>query len=168
MDISIFPNVVDWWAPAGMVFNRNPQVRYTWRDESSEIADALEKQNASFNTGVFGDISPEFGQAADVKSPLPDLTAHWRDEYDWGHYQIAGVLRKLEFETRGTPDNEPNFEETGWGINLTSVINTFGRDQLKLGLVYGEGIGSFMNDGGVNLAPHNNQAEAVPLLGFTA
>ncbi len=168
MDISIFPNVVDWWGPSGMVFNRNPQVRYRWLGEGSEWAVALEKPNGSFNTGVFGELSPEFGEAASVKTQLPDLTAHWRNEFDWGHYQIAGVLRKLEFETRGTPGNEPSFDDTGWGINLTGVINTFGRDQLKLGVVYGEGIASFMNDGGVNLAPEDNQAEAVPILGVTA
>ena len=33
MDITIFPNVVDWWGPSGMIFNRNPQVRYTWQME---------------------------------------------------------------------------------------------------------------------------------------
>ena len=168
MDISIFPNVVDWWGPSGMVFNRNPQLRYTWQGDDSRIAVALEKPNGSFNTGVFGDISPEFGEAASVKTPLPDLTAHWRNEFDWGHYQIAGVVRKLEFETRGTPGNEPSFDDTGWGVNLTGVINTFGRDQIKLGLVYGEGISSFMNDGGVNLAPEDFKAEAVPVTGFTA
>ena len=168
MDVSIFPNVLDWWGPSGMVFNRNPQLRYTWLNSSSELALALEKPNGSFNTGVFGELSPEFGAAASAKTPLPDLTAHWRQEFGWGHYQIAGVLRKLEFETRGTPGNEPSFEKTGWGLNLTSVINTIGRDQLKLGVVYGEGISSFMNDGGVNLAPENSRAEPVPVLGVTA
>jgi hypothetical protein len=168
MDISIFPNVIDWWGPAGMVFNRNPQLRYTWRNPGSEFALALEKPNGSFNTGIFGDISPEFGDAASVKTPLPDLTARWRDEFDWGHYQIAGVLRKLEFETNGTPGNRPNDEDTGWGLNLTGVMNTFGRDQLKLGIVYGEGIASFMNDGGVNLAPEDFGADPVPITGLSA
>ncbi|MEE4191711.1 MAG: DcaP family trimeric outer membrane transporter [Halieaceae bacterium] len=168
MDISIFPNVIDWWGPSGMAFNRNPQVRYTFSGEGSELAFALEKPNGSFNTGIFGDESPEFDEAARAKTPLPDLTAHWRNEFDWGHYQVAGVLRQLEFETLGTDNNNPKDSELGWGVNLTSVINTVGRDQLKLGLVYGEGIASFFNDGGVNLAPDNNQAKAVEVMGITA
>ena len=168
MDISIFPNVVDWWGPSGMVFNRNPQLRYTWYQKSSEIAVALEKQNGSFNSGVFGEISPEFGENAKDRTQYPDLTAHWRDEYDWGHYQIAGVVRQLAFETRGTPDNQPKDDEFGWGINLTSVVNTFGRDQLKIGVVHGEGIASFMNDGGVNLAPDNFNAKAVKVSAASA
>ena len=170
MDISIFPNVVDWWGPSAMVFNRNPQVRYTWRNEDtgSQFAVALEKPNGSFNTGIFGEISPEFGEAAKDKTSLPDLTAHYRSNQDWGHVQLAGVLRKLEFETRGTPGNQPSDEELGWGLNLTSVIKSVGRDELKLGVVYGEGIASFMNDGGVNLAPDDFDVKAVPRLGVTA
>jgi len=168
MDISIFPNVVDWWGPSGMVFNRNPQLRYTWRGDRGEFALALEKPNGSFNTGIFGDISPEIDDVLSTKTEYPDLTAHWRNEFDWGHYQVAGVLRKLELETRGLPGTQDSVDKTGWGLNLTGVVNTIGRDQLKLGLVYGEGISSFMNDGGVNLAPEDNDVEAVPVLGVTA
>lgn len=169
MDISIFPNVVDWWGPSGMAFNRNAQLRYTWQLEGkSRFAIALEVPNGSFNTGIFGDLSPEFDANATDKTQLPDLTAHYRHEQDWGHVQLAGVLRKLGFETLGTLDNEPSDDVFGWGLNLTSVLNTTGRDQLKMGLVYGEGIASFMNDGGVNLAPEDNAAEAVPILGVTA
>ncbi|GAB3101499.1 hypothetical protein G8770_14430 [Aestuariicella hydrocarbonica] len=184
MDISIFPNTIDWWGPAGMVFNRNPQVRYTWTGKSSgsgtlngggnELAIALEQPNASFNTGIFGELSPVIDERASTRTEYPDLTAHWRSVHDWGHLQLAGVLRKLEFETicPGDPasclsNNRPKDDETGWGVNFTGVLNTFGHDQLKFGVVYGEGIASFMNDGGVNLAPEDNAIEAVPILGTT-
>jgi hypothetical protein len=167
MDISIFPNVVDWWGPSGMIFNRNPQIRYTWSMERSHFAVALEKPNGSFNVGIFGEISPEFGEAAQANTPLPDLTMHYRTEHDWGHLQLAGVLRQLEFETRGTPDNEPDEEELGWGLNFTGSFKLFDRDQLKFGLVHGEGIASFFNDGGTNLAPDNFKAKAVPHTGVT-
>lgn len=167
MDISIFPNVVDWWGPSGMIFNRNPQVRYTWFMDSSHFAVALEKPNGSFNTGIFGEISPEFGDAAQANTPLPDLTMHYRSEHDWGHLQLAGVLRQLEFETKGTPGNEPDEEELGWGLNLTGSFKLFARDQIKFGLVHGEGIASFFNDGGTNLAPDDFKAKAVPHTGVT-
>ncbi len=168
MDISIFPNVVDWWGPAGMVFNRNPQLRYTWAGQSSHFALALEKPNGSFNSGIYGDLSPEFDNAVKARTRYPDLTGHWRDEYDWGHYQVAGVIRDLAIETRGLPGGSQSEDELGWGVNLTGVINSVGRDQLKLGVVYGEGISSFMNDGGVNLAPEDGDVAAVPVLGVTA
>ena len=68
--------------------------------------------------------------------------------------------------------------ETGWGINVGSAINTFGNDKLLLSVVYGEGIASYMNDGGMDLAPSATfdcgrrsircEAEAVPLTGVMA
>ncbi len=167
-DVSVFPNVVDWWGPSGWVFNRNAQLRYTWLAEASEFAVALEKPNGSFNSGIFGELSPEFDEDVRAKTKYPDLTAHWRQEFDFGHYQVAGVIRHLEFETPGFPESRPRGVENGWGINLTGSLNSIGNDKLKLGLVYGEGIASFMNDGGVNLAPHNNEADAVPVLGIIA
>ena len=39
MDGDIFPNVIDYWGPAGMVFVRNPQIRFTFWDK-----DGLERR----------------------------------------------------------------------------------------------------------------------------
>jgi hypothetical protein len=52
-------------------------------------------------------------------------------------------------------------------------INTFGRDQLKLQVAWGEGIGNYFNDGGLDLAPSDadlatTDAEAVEILGIVA
>ncbi len=67
--------------------------------------------------------------------------------------------------------------ETGWGINLGSSINTIGSDKILLQVVYGEGIASYMNDGGMDLAPTATfdenavtdvEAEAIPLTGVVA
>ena len=41
----------------------------------------------------------------------------------------------------------------GWGVNTSSALNTIGADKLKLQLAYGEGIGNYMNDGGLDIAP---------------
>ena len=83
---------------------------------------------------------------------------------------MAGIARELGYERLDTGRKDSEF---GWGLNASTVINTFGQDKLKLQLVYGEGIGNYMNDGGVDLAPAKNQlvgnsAEAVPILGIVA
>ena len=46
----------------------------------------------------------------------------------------------------------PTASETGWGVNAAD------RDQarlatVRLGVVYGQGIATYMNDGGMDLAP---------------
>jgi hypothetical protein len=101
---------------------------------------------------------------------LPDLSVRYRNNGDFGHYQIAGMLRKLGYERL---DNGQKNDELGWGINASTGFNTWGKDLLKLQVVYGEGIGNYMNDGGLDIAPDSADitkanAEAVPLLGISA
>lgn len=150
MDISTWPNVYDWWGPSAMSLNRNVQLRYTFADPGRDwqVALAIEKQNGSFNVDPIDELAPALAEDVTTKSELPDFIARWRLEKDWGHVQVAGVARKLNYETIGTPNNNPSGDEFGWGFNVTGIFNTVGRDQIKYGLTFGEGIASFMNDGG--------------------
>jgi hypothetical protein len=103
---------------------------------------------------------------------IPDFTAQYRLTEDRWHIQAAGILRQVSFDTVATPDNEPKDSELGWGIDVTSGIKLFEKDQVLLGAVYGKGIASYMNDGGTDLAPGGTlatpEAQAVPLLGVSA
>lgn len=81
---------------------------------------------------------------------LPDLTARYRANGDFGHYQVAGIVRKLGYERL---DNGSKDYEVGWGVNTSAGLSTWGKDLLKLQVVYGEGIGNYMNDGGLDIAP---------------
>lgn len=65
------------------------------------------------------------------------------------------------------PNNTPKEDTFGWGVNFTSVIATTDRDQLKLGLVYGEGIASYFNDGGTAVALDRSGLETVESLGLS-
>ena len=81
-------------------------------------------------------------------------------------YQIA----------EGGPFQKGN--QTGWGINLAAAFKTIGKDQLLLQVVHGNGIASYMNDGGMDAAPTSMAegppgaeaiaGEAVPLTGALA
>jgi len=168
MDITIFPNSLQYWGPPGMVFNRNPQVRYTQQFDGSRLAVGLEQQNAGLDAGVLHEIDPEFATNVQAKSVAPDLTAQYRSEFSRGHWQLAGVLRALEYETKNNAMPEASGSDLGWGVNLSTGIRTIGQDMLKLQFVAGEGIASFMNDGGSNLAGHNGDGVAVPLVGMLA
>ena len=175
MDISTWPNVYDWWGPSGMALNRNPMIRYTvpFDDAGSHFAVALEAQNASFNVGILDELAPGLAEDLNPKTELPDLILRWRKEDDWGHFQIAGVARHLAWETLEAPGNEPKGDTFGWGFNLTGSLGTVGRDQLKLGVTFGEGVASFINDGGgSNLAPvflaPGGDVEAQESIGFLA
>ena len=153
MDADIFPNVLDYWGPTGMVFVRNPQIRFTFLDSGGwKAAVALEHPSDDIDPGAIRLIDPELGSNIRANEELPDLTAMVRYGGDWGHVQLAGILRKIGFDTVGTEDNEPEGSELGWGVNLTgsakASLATF-----RLGVVYGRGIATYMNDGGMDLAP---------------
>jgi hypothetical protein len=184
MDPDIFPNTIDYWGPTGMVFYRNQQARYTFPMGRDEFSISLEDPNTALTVGEFRDTSN-----CDLPNPpldcestestaselfqsynnLPDLTARYRKNGDFGHFQVAGIVRKLGFERLDTGSKD---YETGWGINNSAGIKTWGRDQLKLQVVYGEGIGNYMNDGGLDIAPDTADietagAETVPLWGIS-
>src|SRR5688572_16267011 len=98
MDIDVFPNSIEYWGPNGMVFFRNVQLRYTpWQtDDGSRFVVALERPGASADQGDYA-VRIEL-QGVQGHFPLPDISAHYRRVTDWGHFQIAGILRQMEWE----------------------------------------------------------------------
>ena len=183
MDGSIFPNTIDYWGPPGMVYLRNPQIRLTYKTGAHELAIAIEAPSNDVDPGNIRIIDPALAANLQGDQKMPDFTAHWRWSGDWGHLQLAGILRNVGYETVGTTGNTPKGSKMGWGINATSNIKTWKKDVLHLGVVYGEGIASYMNDGGTDLAPIAQimpvqpilpppppvlQPGVVPLLGFMA
>jgi len=172
MDGSIFPNVIDYWGPAGMVFLRTPQIRWTPFTGANSFAIAIEKPSNDIDSGVVRVIDPALAEDIQASQRIPDFTAQYRRERDWGHLQIAGILRQVSFDTLGTTNNEPKDSQLGWGIDVTSGIKVAKKDQVLVGVVYGHGIASYMNDGGTDLAPGGTlaspNATAVPLFGISA
>jgi hypothetical protein len=182
MDGDIFPNVLDYWGPTGMVFVRNPQIRWTFLNDGHwEASVALEHPSDDIDPGNIRLIDEDIASNIQSDEQLPDLTAAIRYGGDWGHVRLGGILRKIGYETRGTDGNEPSGHETGWGLNATGALK-LGLATPRLGIVYGRGIATYMNDGGMDLAPavqtvpdpENGtiilvpRAEAVKLLGISA
>jgi hypothetical protein len=153
-----------------MVFIRNPQVRYTAiKRDGMKVAFSLEAPGAAIDTGKVADVDPNLGANVTSRTRVPDLVANLRLDRDWGHFQAAAILREIAFETTGTPGNEPSGEETGYGLNLSGSFKTIGNDRVVGQLVVGQGIASYMNDGGVDLAPGSNlRAETVQTIGWFA
>ncbi|MGW8368251.1 MAG: DcaP family trimeric outer membrane transporter [Gammaproteobacteria bacterium] len=183
MDADVFPNTIDYWGPTGMIFYRNKQVRYSVPMGEDELSFSIEDPDTALTVGRFrdesscdlpgapvGNCGSTISEVFQADNDVPDFTARYRDNTSWGHWQIAGIARKLGYERI---DNGNSDYEFGWGFNASSVIKMFERDQLKLQLAYGEGIGNYFNDGGLDLAPdsadlENASATAVPILGIVA
>jgi hypothetical protein len=168
MDISVFPNTIDYWGPPGMVFVRTPQFRVTpYKDLGMTVAVSLEAPNSAIDTGKITDVDPSLGAGIQGKNKLPDLVGSIRYEGDWGHVRAATILRQVGFHNTASADGEPANEKTGYGINLSGTWKVFGFGQLNWQAVTGKAIASYMNDGGIDLAPNASlQAETVRSQGY--
>lgn len=185
MDIDVFPNVIDYWGPPGMVFFRNVQVRWTaYRAANDSLAFAIEKPSNDVDSGNIREVQGFENATFNPDQTLPDFTLQYRHDDNWGHIQAAGILRKVGFEyslapcpNPPTPGCEPfqKGHQTGWGIDLSAALNTFDKDKVLLSVVHGQGIATYMNDGGMDIAPTTTAegpptaeqigSEAVPLTG---
>ena len=96
MDGDVFPNTIDYWGPAGMVFFRNVQIRWTpYRTDNSHFAIAIERPGNDVDAGTLRELDPELGANLQNDEKLPDLTAHYYTSGDWGHFQLAGIVRHV-------------------------------------------------------------------------
>jgi hypothetical protein len=173
MDIDVFPNSVEYWGPTGMVFFRNVQVRWMPIQGDSRLTVALERPGASADGGVYADrialqdVRPHF--------PMPDLSAEYRLGRKWGYVELAGIVRRIEWEDQGGDQFDLTGEATGWGLNLSSNVK-LGKDVIRLQAVVGDGIQNYMNDApsdvGVENAPGNPTSPIrgvpLPMLGLVA
>jgi len=173
MDIDIFPNTIDYWGPNGMVFLRNPQIRWTpVHSGDNTFAVAIERPGNDIDPGQFREVDPALANFQ-ANNEFPDITAQYKMNQSWGHLQIAGIIRKLGVENIANPANIVKRDDTGWGVDVTASIKVGSRDKVLLGFVTGAGIATYMNDGGVDMAPTTGvaataDAKAVDLTGLTA
>jgi len=174
MDIDVFPNSLEYWGPNGMAFFRNVQIRYMPVQGASRVTIALERPGASGDGGIYADrielqdIRPRF--------PYPDLSAEGRYGGKWGYVELAGILRRIEWDDVGTDSFDLSGSATGWGLNLSSNLQLGKSDVLRLQALYGEGVENYMNDAPADIGIRDNPGnlvtpvtgEALPVLGLVA
>ncbi len=174
MDIDIFPNSIEYWGPNGMVLFRNVQFRYMPIQGDTRLTIALERPGRSSDQGIYrGRLELE---GVEGRFPLPDLSAEYRQSLPFGYVELAGMLRRIEWEDMNNDNFDLSGGATGWGLNLTTNINIGKNDVFRGGLVYGEGIQNYMNDATVDIGIENDFSDpvapvkgvALPMIGISA
>jgi len=172
MDDDAWPNTLEYWGPSGMVFYRNVQIRYApIKTADKELFIALERPGAGADKGTIS--APELDS---VKGQLsaPDVSAHFKKRGKWGSVQLAGILRPIKWKDTRVNNfgNDLSGSVTGWGANLSAVLNLGKSTVFRGSYVYGEGIENYMqdapNDVGTVINGNSIEGEALPVSGIVA
>jgi hypothetical protein len=126
MDYDVFPNVLDYQGPGGMVLMRQPiaAVRFGKKLKFSAgveqpYSDIQWFENGAWIVNPGSGIITTPGVGRNVQD-LPDFTGNVRYEGDYGHMQVAGIARKLTFQP-GVGDSA--LDEFGYGVNVTGTFH---------------------------------------------
>ena len=174
MDPDVFPNTVEYWGPSGMPLFRNVQLRWMPMRGENELFVALERPGASGDGGVYADRLAL--RNVKGRTPLPDLSMHYRKTGSWGHVQLAGILRRIEWDDLTGDEYDLSGSATGWGLHASTNLKVGAGDLIRASVVYGEGVENYMNDAPIDIGIRNNFSdpqtpivgEAIPLLGVVA
>jgi hypothetical protein len=163
MDPDVFPNSIEYWGPNGMVFFRNVQFRYMPLQGKTSVTLALERPGASADQGRYeGRVALE-----DVKGrfPAPDISGNVKRTGDWGHVQVAGIYRRIQWDDLNDDQFDLTGSANGWGLNVSTNYK-IEKDTIRASFVYGEGIQNYMNDAPVDVGIQNNFANpTTPIVG---
>jgi hypothetical protein len=155
MDLDVFPNILEYWGPNGMMFFRNTQVFWEPINDNKHYAKiSIENPGASADAGNFAgrielqNVFPRF--------PLPDFSAAYKLSTSWGYVRAAGIVRDIRWDQVPTDTFDLSGHVTGWGLNLSSNIKFLGKDVIRLQFTYGAGIENYFNDAPVDVGAEGN------------
>jgi hypothetical protein len=151
MDDDALPTTLDYNGPGGVTYVRQKLVRGSLKFGSGWAVDAaVEESQADLNAG--GTV---LGVSSSAKRP--DLAARLRYESDRGHFQLAGLSRRMSvaFSRPGGTD-ERSFD--GTGVSVSGSLSVLEDDELLFQAATGRGIGRYFNDpvSATGLVPNGN------------
>ena len=164
MDPDGFPDTLDFQGPNGMVSVRNPQLRYGFAlSPKTTFYVSVEKPSSDITFKT-----PQF--SAQPNAPSPDGAIRLRQEFERGHFQVAGIFRSIAaFLPDGRTDSV-----FGWGVNVSTGVKTFGKDNVIFAVAAGHGVSRYLQDTsglGIDAEPTSGASphlEATPAVGVEA
>ena len=134
-DVGALPESVDFLAASdGIVFERQPMVRYT----NGPWQFALENPEST--------ITP-FGGGARIiadDNATPDMVLRYNHKANWGHVSVAALIRQLSYDTT-TSDQSTS----ATGVSVTGKFKVGSKNDIKFNFATGSGMGRYV---GLNTA----------------
>lgn len=149
MDTKALPEAVDFIGTTdGITFGRQAMLRYSVGGFDIAVENP-ETTVSNFQTG---------GRIVTDDNNVPDLIGRYTFKGDWGHLQVAGLVRQLRYEEGTAIDTT----ETSYGVSITGKYK-LGRDDIRYSFAAGSGLGRYLALNTVNGAvlDANNELEAI-------
>lgn len=174
MDTEVFPVTLDYWGPSSRIFFLNIQVRYTPLQTARErLAIALERPGGTAD-------GTDYSNSVNIENvrprlPVPNVAMHYRYQWKWGHTQIAGLVKYLEWnQISDSATFDVSGNDVGWGVNFSTVIDAAKGLRFKLQAELGEGFENYIADPSPDVALESNtesslspvKGKALPVWGF--
>ncbi|NOU51648.1 porin [Pseudoalteromonas sp. JBTF-M23] len=132
-NVSALPETLDFVGAAeGTVFVRQAMVKYNVGNWSFSAENPESTVTTADSARVVTD-----------DTSMPDFTARYTYNADWGHLVVAALARQLTYKLGAADETE-----TSMGISASGRIN-FGKNNLKFMLTQGQGLGRYV---GLNVA----------------
>ena len=132
-NVGALPEALDFVCPAeGTVFVRQSQIKYT----TGAWSFSLENPESTITTAGGG-------MAVTDDASLPDFTARYTHNADWGNFVVTALARQLTYKVGGV-----DADETSFGVSASGMVK-LGEDNLKFMLTQGKGLGRYV---GLNVA----------------
>lgn len=131
MDVGALPDTLDFGGPAGQIFVRQAQVRWTQPFSGGQWSVALE------NPETVATLFSGANQRAD-DDRVADLTGRIAFKTSYGDYSITGLARQVRIQSAAARDSRQ-----GYGLGVYGVVPTTGKDTFNFGVNVGDGIGRY-------------------------
>ena len=133
-DPATYPETVDFGGPAGVVFARQAQVRWTEPFSGGQWSIALENPET-----VLALPSGEMFRADDDRSP--DLAGNVQFAMGRAKYSIAALARQLRVDSASAPASRD--QRWGGAIGVNGLVPIGNADDVRFSAYYGNAIGRY-------------------------
>lgn len=144
--------------PAWVSWIRQPLIRWSHEGDGMSWDVALENPETTLTDTLGEQVTP-----ADDR--VPDLVGRLRYIGDWGEASSSLLLREIRQDQATLSDGSTvlnnSDEQTSWGIGASASINTYGNDDLTMGVIFGEGVGRYLAGNAFNAGSIDNQGQIV-------
>lgn len=149
MDLDALPEKNDFGSPAGRVFARQGQVRFTRKLPSlgGELQLAVENPESTLTVQAPGDAA-QGTQLVPTDDLMPDTVAKVVTRGAWGHLAAAGIARLIRSDGALAAAATTSDSKLGFGGQLSGKVMLGERNNLRFTATYGRGIGRYIAFGG--------------------